>query len=229
MEEIKWKDQMGSRSRAAWLLFVKGDQVIPFHGDNIPGVVAVKGHDYEQCGRWSSTTYRLTVADDVRHIAGYSGFETGRFAEGLGAALRRPTPDTWSEVAEALGVSVPSASAFLRSWRPKAADNLDAVDAALEELEEQEEDTSATIVTTVSFGGPSRRERGDGFWESPKGIPGYDGAEIRLVDPERGWETGNIAVSGVAGTVLDVRRTAGRGGGYCAVTVAVQETAKCMN
>ena len=223
--EIRYNNQMEVRSRASWLLFVKGDAVFPFRGEDIPGVVAVKGHDFNKAGKWSSTTYRLVLASGVRHVAGHDGFETGRFAEGLGSSLGTATPDTWSEVAEALGVSVVAAADFLRSWRPKAAATLDAAEAALEELEE-EEDGKETVKVTVSFGGPSRRERGDGFWESPKGIPGYAGAEVYLVDPERGWETGNVAVSGVAGTVLDVRRTAGRGGGYCAVTVAVAQGAE---
>ena len=98
------------------------------------------------------------------------------------------TPDTWSEVAECLGVSAVAAAEFLRAWRPKAARKVDAVEEAIEDLEEGASSSVDAVKVVVSFGAPTRRAAADGFWETPKGIPGFD-AEIRLIDPERGGVT----------------------------------------
>jgi len=221
MKSIEWSNQDGPRGRGAWLLFVRGDEIIPFKGQDISGVVVVRGTDYEKAGRWSHTTYRLDVADDVRHIAGRMGWETGRFVEGLGSAVGCKTPDTWVDVAVALGVSVPSAMEFLRSWRPKAADKLDEVEQALVALEEASAELEAdSVIVTVSFGSPTNRAIREGYWESPKGIPDYN-AEIRLKDPAQGWSEGNIEVVGISGTILSVKHSSGMHGGYYAVSVAV--------
>ena len=57
--------------------------------------------------------------------------------EGLRSSVGFKTPiDTWADVANALGVSVPSAMEFLKGWRPKAAQALDDVDAQLTALDE---------------------------------------------------------------------------------------------
>lgn len=222
---LEWSDKMGSRSRKAWLLFIRGDYVFPFKGDDIPGVVVVRGKDYTRNGKWSHDLYRLEVAYGVRHIAGHEGWETGRFVEGLrdsvggGQAL-----DTWSDLAKALGVSVPGAMEFLRSWRPKAAEALDQVEASLMALEEEASTSSEdaeTVMVTVSFGAPNRRAAEAGFWKTPKPVPGYE-AKIRLLDNDKGWyKPENIEVDGMSGKVLDVRWSSGMRGGYCAVTVAL--------
>ncbi len=128
MENITWSDGIGSRGRNPFLLFVRGDEAIVFHGQNIPGVVVVRGTDYTKNGKWSHTTYRLELASGIRHIAGRDGWETGRFVEGLASAVGCKTPDTWADTATALGISVPSAMELLRSWRPKAAEKLDEVE-----------------------------------------------------------------------------------------------------
>jgi len=220
MENLTWSDGIGPRGRRAFLLLVKGDEVVPFTGSNISGVVVVRGTDYSKNGKWSSTTYRLELASDIRHIAGLNGWETGRFVEGLAASIHCATPDTWAETAKALGVSVPSAMEFLRAWRPKAAEKLDEVEQSLVALEEASEQETDSVIITVSFGSPTNRAIREGYWESPKGIPGYI-AEIRLKDREQGWNEGNIEVVGISGTVLSVKHSAGMHGGYYAVSVAV--------
>ncbi|MFA6215538.1 MAG: hypothetical protein WC768_03145 [Patescibacteria group bacterium] len=207
--------------RGGRFFFVKGDEVIPFKEKDITGVVVVKGTDYTQNGKWSHTTYRLQLADDIRHIAGHNGWETCRFAEGLGTAVRCKTPDTWVETAKALGVSVPSAMQFLRSWRPKAAEKLDEVEQALAKLEEASGQETDSVIVTVSFGSPTSRDEADGFWERPKRIREFPPAEIRLIDPEAGWKEGNVTVVGISGTVLTVKQGDGMHGGYYAVSVGV--------
>lgn len=220
MINIEWSDGIGSRRRNPFLIFVRGDEIIPFRGENINGVVVVRGTDYTKSGKWSYTTYRLQLADGIRHIAGRDGWETGRFVEGLASAVGCATPDTWADTAKALGVSVPSAMEFLRSWRPKAAEKLDEVEQSLAKLEEVSEQETDSVIVTVSFGSPTNRAIREGYWESPKGIQGYN-AEIHLKDPSNGWSEGNIEVVGISGTVLSVKHSSGMHGGYYAVSVAV--------
>ncbi len=218
--EITWSDGIGPRSRSSFLLFVKGDEVISFNGSTISGIVVVKGTDYQKNGKWSYHTYRLQLARGVRHIAGRDGWGTGRFVEGLGTATGCSTPDTWAEVAQTMGISVPGAMDFLRSWRPKAAEKLDEVEESLMELEEISDSEEDFETVMVSFGSPSNKAIRDGYWESPKSIPGYE-AEIRLIDVGRGWTETNIEVVGISGTVLSVKHSSGMHGGYYAVSVAV--------
>lgn len=220
MQSIEWSNGIGPRGRNSFLLFVIGDEVIVFRGNDIPGIAVVHGTDYTKGGKWSHTTYRLDLADNIRYIAGRDGWETGRFVEGLGSAVGCKTPDTWVGVAKALGVSVPSAMEFLRNWRLKAAAKLDEVEQAIADLEEASEQETDSKIITVSFGSPSNRAAREGYWESPKNIPGYD-AEIRLRDRSQGWTEENIEVVGILGTILSVKHSAGMHGGYYAVSVAV--------
>ncbi len=230
MQEVTWSNKIKSRGRSPWLLFIKGDEVIRFKGKDIPGIAVIKGTDYSQCGKWSGTTYRLAVIPDVRVIKGFEGWETARFTEGLGevTSIGRPI-DTWVDVAEALGVSVPAAMEFLREWKPKAAERLDQVDQKLEDLDdliEQAGSQDDPEVVVVSFGTPSNASIRNGFWVNPKLIFGahHPGA-IELIDPTKGWELGNIRVTGVAGTVISAKRTRGYHGGYRAISVAVAKNA----
>lgn len=221
---MTYSDQMGSRSRKAWLLLVKGEEVKVFGGETIPAWCVVRGTDYRKNGMWSHSTYRLELAPGVRAISGNDGWETGRFAEGLRSAVRRAAPiDRWTDFGEALGISVPSAMTFLRAWRPRAADRFDEVDVQMNALDDAADAVGAQAeieTVTVSFGSPTRRERSEGFWENPKQIPGHAG-EIRLIDPSKGWEKENISVHGVVGSVLSATHAAGHGGGYVTVTLAL--------
>ncbi len=219
--KIEWSDGLGQRSCRNFLIFIHGDEVILFRGESIVGVVVVSGTDYTKNGKWSYTTYRLQLADGVRYVAMRDGWNTGRFTEGLGEAVGRKTPDTWLQVAEALGVSVPSVMKFLRVCRPKAAEVLDETERALEALEESEQKNDHDIVNVVVyFGSPSNREISNGYWEKPKKISEYE-AEIRLKDIALGWIEGNIEVVGISGKVLSVEHSRGRHGGYYSVSLAV--------
>ena len=137
MMMMTWKDEMGNRSRKAWLLLVAKGEIIPFAGESIPGVVAVVGRDYTKNGKWSHHTYRLMPGDGVDAVAGHNGWDSNTFAEGLVQA-RRAAPgaaDTWEGVAGLLGVTREAAERFLRAWRPKAAERLDETKAAIAAVE----------------------------------------------------------------------------------------------
>jgi hypothetical protein len=110
---------------------------------------------------------------------------------------------------------------FLREWRPKAAEALDAVDAQLSALDESAV-AAETEIVVVSFGNPTNRGIANGYWDQPKEIPGQEGAEIKKIDATKGWgDVANIVLAGIAGTVLDATHARGPHGGYYSVTVAV--------
>lgn len=137
MQSITWKDEMGHRSRAGWLLLVKGG-VVRYFTQKVapksePGLLAVVGQSHVRNGKWSHTVWTLAVADGVKVIEGKDGWNEGTFIEGLSASLSVEIR-TWADLAVALGVSLEEAQRFLREWRPKASENLDAVDAALASL-----------------------------------------------------------------------------------------------
>ncbi len=210
---IIWKDKMAPRRRRPWAIIIgPGDELELFSGTSVPGKVAVVGCDYTKNGVWSHSTYRLEVAPGVRFLSGHFGFETGTFTEGLRAATRKPT-DRWHEVANALGVSLPVAQEFLRGWLPKAAEKLDQIEADLASLDEASPVGAAVI--SVSYGGPTRKQRECGFWEWPVRILDEDGEEVGRVSPG-GEPSGDVKV-------LKWNRIAGHGGGYVSMQLAVPE------
>lgn len=150
---VTYSDELGNRRREAWALIVgPGDEIELFSGKSIPGKVAVIGRDYKKQGVWSHNTYRLQLAPGVRFISGHMGWETGSFPEGLRDATGKPT-DRWHEIANALGVSLPVAQAFLREWLPKRSELLDKVESDLASLDEtspeEEEEKMKKIINTT--------------------------------------------------------------------------------
>jgi len=213
---FEWADKIGSRGRCPWLLLVDRDGVVrEFTGESMPGIVAVIGTDYEKAGKWSHTTYRMELATGVRAIAGRDGWETGRFVEGLAAAVGYPGHiDRWVDVANALGTTIPETMRFLREWRPKAAEALDAVEEAITEVDDTAEQGAETIA--ISFGSPTRRQRNDGFWEWPVVVT-LDGQEVgRIVPGEDGRWTSSGQVN-----ILSMEHSSGHGGGYVSMRLAV--------
>lgn len=225
MERIEWSDQLGPRERRAWLLIVANGRIHRFVGENIPGIVVVAGEDFTKDGKWSHTTYRLSVSDSARAIAGRDGWETGRFVEGLRAAVRSAEPlDDWVGVANALGVTIAEAKRFLGEWRPRAAERLDETEAALLALDEVESgEGEGAEKITISFGSPTGRQRAAGFWEWPiRVLMGHE--EVGRVTPVDG-------VYGAHGrvTLLDVTWGGGYHGGSCSLTLAVPTGAEAVH
>jgi len=232
MSECTYSDQLGSRSRRPFLLFVTGKgEVVRFRGESLPGVAVVVGTDYSRNGKWSATTYRLEVAEGVRAISGREGWETGRFTEGLRTAVNFDQPiDRWEDVASSLGVTVAEAMRLLREWRPKESADLDAVEERLAALDDAADESGhETEIISVSFGAPTRRRMREGFWEWPVRIIRVEdpsdpfSEEIEEVgrveaDPDKGWY--EPVASGLV-TVVSVERSSGHHGGYVSMRLSV--------
>lgn len=126
------------------------------------------------------------------------------------------------DVANALGVTLTEAQRFLREWRPKAAAALDAVEAALEAVDTASEE-GAEIVS-ISFGGPTRRQREAGFWSWPVRVL-LDGQEVGRVVAD---ENGRWVASGQV-KILAVEHAAGYHGGCVSMRLAVPAGAKAYH
>ncbi|OQC75349.1 MAG: hypothetical protein BWX44_00080 [Spirochaetes bacterium ADurb.Bin001] len=212
MKKVIYSDELAPRRRGAWAIIIgPGDELELFAGESIPGKVAVVGCDYTKNGVWSHSTYRLQVAEGVRFLHGHFGFETGTFTEGLRAATGQPT-DRWYEVANVLGVSLPVAQNFLRTWL-KEAHRLDQVEADLASLDEESPTGAATV--TITYGAPTRAARERGFWEWPVRILDEDGQEVGRVSPG-GEPSGEVRI-------LKRETSSGYGGGYVSLILAVPE------
>jgi len=216
----EWSDEVKSRRRRPWLLLIKAGKITSFSGESIPGLVAVVGSNYVKCGRWSYTDYRLEIADDVRAIAGRQGWNNGTFREGLAGAVGSKQPlDRWSDVATALGVSLPECRRFLKAEFPAEAAELDKIEAALEAVDSASPGGVEEI--SITFGSPIRRLMENGFWEWPVRVLDADGNEVGRVTPGGfavGWSqptvTGNVRL-------LDSVHEGGHHGGYQSLRLAV--------
>lgn len=212
MSASSWDDGLGHRSRKAWCILIAGDSIHVFVGESIPGVVAVVGSDYNKNGKWSSSTYRMELAAGVRMLSGHDGWETGTFREGLRSETHKPT-DTWLDLANALGVTLPAAQAFLRAWRPLAAQHYDEVDAALAAVDGE---SDGVETATLSFGSPTNRQIREGYWECPVVVLNENDETVdSFAAPE--FTRGTTG----AARMLEVVRSPGMHGGYVSVRVAV--------
>lgn len=217
---MEWSDRQGSRDRQAWLLLVSPDGVVRvFAGESIPGIVAVVGSDYEKAGKWSHTTFRLELAPGVRAVPGRDGWETGTLREALGA-------DRWVDAANVLSVSVAQVQAFVRAWRPKAAEHWDRVEAELEAVDAEAPDEGATTAT-LSFGSPTNRVAREGFWDWPVRVLDAAGCEVGRIIPGPGSLEGETSwaspVSSGTVRVLDHDRSAGYHGGTVSLRCAIPD------
>lgn len=216
---VEWSNQIGSRGREAWLLLVgPGDRVTRFRGASIPAVAAVTGSGFRKNGKWSSTTYRITLATGVRPVAGRDGWETGRLDEGLAAASGRPC-DRWLDAAAALGVGLPTLQAFVAAEWPQQAELWDEREEALATIDDAAAEGAEELTTT--FGCPTKRLIAAGFWERPCQIVSADGALVATVAPDEaqyGWP--HCASDSPLVRVVKCDRARGGGGGTVTLTVA---------
>lgn len=129
METINYIEGLQPRSRPSFLLLVQADGsgIHRFMGASIPRVCHVSGAQPRANGKWSTTTYSITLAPGVRAIAGVMGWETGKFLEGICAT-------SWTSLAARLGATEEVTRAFLSTWLPNTAAKLDADDAAIAAL-----------------------------------------------------------------------------------------------
>jgi hypothetical protein len=199
----------GRRPRL-WLTTPDQSGAVMFQGENIPDIAIIVTSVHEKCGRWSNTTYGLELAPGVRPLYLLSPMH-GRWGDGLAS---------WGEVIEKLCVPVDLARDIIRAEYPSTADRLDQVEKFALEQEAAGVETETVV---VSFGAPTRRQRDEGFWESPKEATASDGSLVRVEPgPEPfGWDRPEILEAPEGSKILDSVHRPGMGGGYYSVSVLV--------
>ncbi len=129
-----YNDGQGHRDRAAFAVLISADgAVTAFTGTSIPKLVAVTGREYVKNGKWSNTTYSLTLAEGVRLIKGTAGFASGLLSDGVASSTGLAC-ENWADLAAAMGADLASVDAWLRSADARSARTLDERAAALAAL-----------------------------------------------------------------------------------------------
>lgn len=112
---MKYNDGMGHRSRRAFcLLLGPGDRAQFFAGDSIPGIVASRVLAYEKKGRWSNSTYELSLGEGVRALTGHSHWETGLVTDTL--AELAAVSNTLPAISAGLGIAPATLLAALEDF-----------------------------------------------------------------------------------------------------------------
>jgi len=208
MNTLKWNDGLLPAGRYPRLYLTKAGEACKFVGKNIPGFVAIAAADYQKSGKWSNTTYTLLLAPGVRAVELVSPMH-GTWGDSFAS---------WGELIAAIGLPLAVAREIVRAEFASTAQRLDALEAFAAEAEAS---GGVVEVVVVCFGSPTRRQRADGFWDSPKSAATSTGVTVTVAPGEvNGWES-PVVLSPQGASILDSTHAPGMGGGYWTVKVAV--------
>ncbi|MDP2689062.1 MAG: hypothetical protein Q8P48_03005 [Deltaproteobacteria bacterium] len=211
MSTYDYNDGLCPGSRRPRLYLAKGGEVVKFVGENIPGYCAVVTAQYERCGKWSNTTYRLELVPGVRALSFLSPLH-GCWGDDLAS---------WGEVAENLGLPIEVAQAVIRAEYKTTAERLDKLEQFALAVEAEGNDTEVVV---ISFGSPTNRAIREGYWEKPKSSQASDGRTV-TVEPSKGeygpdWYKPTVTEP-EGGRVISSQHRPGMHGGYWSIEVAV--------
>ncbi len=79
MQKATWNNKMGHRERKAKAFIITADGAIyEFSGLAIPNVCHSQAVKYEKNGKWSNTTFQVTMHDSAKLVGFVQDWETGR-------------------------------------------------------------------------------------------------------------------------------------------------------
>jgi hypothetical protein len=209
-----WNDGRHSGGRYPKLAFVKDGKIYPFSGSNIDGVAIVTATKYEKSGKWSNTDFSITVAPNVGVWNMISRLHGSTFED----------QHTWEEAlayfinATTKIVTMDEFQKYMREHYKHASERFDETAKLLPSINIDEK-------LEVSFGSPTNRQIGDGFWTSPKPVRDQTGKEIgglALKNKNESWQYGdkNNIIPPEGYDVIDVTTSPGMHGGYVTVVLA---------
>ncbi|MBI4356494.1 MAG: hypothetical protein HY559_01255 [Gammaproteobacteria bacterium] len=211
MNSLQYNDGLLNAGRTPKLFLVLSNgNIVKFQGENIPGILVVKSSKYQKNGKWSNTTYQLEIADGVGVWEA-----TSQMHQGYWDAIA-----SWEEAQAhviAQGghfVSVEEVKRVVLATWEKAAARFDTTAEALAKMT-----VAPTEPKSFTFGSPTNRAIENGYWESPKE---HDGVSFKLVDPTKGWTTGNVIADKPGIVVTNVTHRSGMHGGYYTIQYMVQ-------
>lgn len=81
--ELSFNDKIQSRGREKICILQTKNFATLFTGSSISGLCVVTSSEYEKNGKWSNTTYKLTLAAGVKMSVVAEGFESGMYSSDL--------------------------------------------------------------------------------------------------------------------------------------------------
>lgn len=147
--EFKFTNIAGNGNRPAPANFlVRGDDVVPFTGDNIPGLCIVTSHNYERNGGWSGSRWAVRLLGETQGLA----LQIPLHHRGMVSC------PTWAALRSDLRVPVTISPAALRvavaAMRPnyevEVCQRLDLIDEMLREEQNQQEQAKPAPVAGVT-------------------------------------------------------------------------------
>ncbi len=214
--KITWNNKMQSRGRKPCAIIVGADgEVSEFRATGVMGQYAVHESEHERCGKWSNSTYQITLGEGVRFYTWIPDFGTGKSF---------PDCQTWEdiyrEVFSIVGLPLDKSSlvACLRAMKSGLAERVDSTEAILASLAKNDDDVE---IVTVNFGNPTNRQIDDGYWTRDE--IEFDGIRLRKACDY--WQSAMVetvqVVEPEGARVLSVDRQRGHHGGYVTVKVAL--------
>lgn len=203
----EYNNGLCSGGRTPRLYLAKGREIVKFQGANIPGFCAIASEKYEKNGKWSNTTYHLSLLPGVRPLHFLSPLH-GMWGDNL---------ESWGAVAEKLGLPVEVAQALIRNEYKKTAERLDNLEALILESENAGSQTELVI---VSFGSPTNRQIANGYWDLSKRAQTSNGIDVIVEPGPDGWGK-PVVVEPEGAKVIGAKSSPGMHGGYWNIEVLV--------
>jgi len=214
---VTWNNKLQSRGRKPVAIIIGADgSVAEFRTSGVMGQYAVHEVDHEKCGKWSNSTYRITLGEGVRFYTWTPDFDTGKSFAGC-----ETWSDVYAEVFQSVGLPLDRGSlmACLRAMKPGLAERLDQSEAILASLRNNDDDD--VEIVTVNFGNPTNRQISDGYWTRDE--IEFNGVSLRKTCDY--WQSATIetvqVVEPEGGRVLSIDRQRGHHGGYVSIKVAL--------
>lgn len=116
---ITFNDGLRSGGRRPRLYLVNGDRAVKFEGKAIPGICAIAGERFERNGKWSNTTFTISLA---------AGWKPVELLSRLHGIWGEEYP-SWQELCNQSGLPISLAREIVRKEYPKTAARLDELEA----------------------------------------------------------------------------------------------------
>lgn len=162
MKKISWNDGYCNGGRTPRLYFLKNENFYRFSGHAIDGVCScVEGH-HTRNGKWSNSTYEITLPDSVGVLDLLPAIHNKQWQE-MGTF-----EEVQAEIIRMSGqfVGLENVKAWIEKEYSQAYDRLKENEKVLSDMALEDEEP-----ITVTFGKPTNAQRCAGFWHSPKDTP----------------------------------------------------------
>ncbi len=216
MEQVTWNNKMQSRRRKPVAIIIGADgSVAEFRTSGVLGQYAVHESAHEKCGKWSNSTYRITMSEGVRFYTWTPDFDTGKSFPDC-----QTWDDVYAEVFQSVGLPLDKGSlvACLRVMKSGLAERVDSTEEILASLSRNDDDVE---IVTINFGNPTNRQIDDGYWTRDE--IEFDGVRLRKTCEY--WQSAMLddieVVEPIGARVLSADHARGHHGGYMTIKVAL--------